>query len=99
MQPHNMQLAAGVPIAGTNVEIPHLVRRLPELTPGTTYEFCGEGLGIPGLPHQVTTEDAQALGVVDTLRAALANGSYHAVGAVVTPTSLALTIPPAIPEE
>lgn len=59
--------------------------KLPELTPGTTYEFCGEGAGIPGLSHKVTAEEAQALGAADTLRAALGAGTYRAAPQVTKP--------------
>lgn len=34
------------------------------------------GAGVPGLPHEVTEEQAQALGLADVLKAAIANGSY-----------------------
>lgn len=40
------------------------------------YKFVGEGEGVPGLPHQITDAEAEALGVADILSAALANGNY-----------------------
>jgi len=42
----------------------------------TTYKFIGEGEGVPGLPHEITDEEAAALGVSDVLKAAVENGSY-----------------------
>ncbi len=42
------------------------------------YKFVGEGLGIPGLPHEITEEEAQALGLTELLQAAVANGNYQA---------------------
>lgn len=50
-----------------------------------TYRFCGEGAGagagIPGLPHTITEDQARALGVWETLQAALKNGSYREISA------------------
>jgi hypothetical protein len=43
------------------------------------FHYCGDGLGIAGLPHDVTEEEARALGVLDVLQAALKNGSYREV--------------------
>lgn len=40
------------------------------------YKFVGEGMGIPGLPHEITDEEAERLGVTELLAAAIANGSY-----------------------
>lgn len=40
------------------------------------YVFVGDGEGVPGLPHQVTVSEAEALGVADLLKAAIANGNY-----------------------
>lgn len=48
----------------------------PALEPGE-YEYVGDGLGIPGLPHQLSTVDAEALGLLDLLAAAVHNGSYR----------------------
>ena len=45
------------------------------------YRYCGDGAGIAGLPHEVTDEEARALGMLDVLQAALKNGSYQEVGA------------------
>lgn len=43
------------------------------------YRFCGDGAGIPGLPHEVTTMQAHELGLLDVLEAALKNGNYKPV--------------------
>jgi hypothetical protein len=40
------------------------------------YIFVGQGEGVPGLPHEVTDEQAKALGVEEILTDALANGNY-----------------------
>ncbi len=38
--------------------------------------FVGDGLGIPGIPHRVTEQDAEAMGVLHLLRVAIEHGSY-----------------------
>jgi hypothetical protein len=45
------------------------------------YRYCGAGVGIPGLPHDITEEEARALGVLAVLQAALKNGSYREIPA------------------
>jgi len=40
------------------------------------YKFVGDGAGVPGLPHEISDEEAEALGVTELLKAALENGSY-----------------------
>jgi len=40
------------------------------------YIYVGNGAGVPGLPHEITDEEAQELGVEDVLRDALNNGAY-----------------------
>lgn len=40
------------------------------------YKYIGDGAGVPGLPHEISDEEAQGLGVTDLLKAALENGSY-----------------------
>lgn len=41
------------------------------------YYFTGEtGSGIPGLPHEVSMAQADALGLLDQLQAAIENGTY-----------------------
>lgn len=42
----------------------------------TTYTYQGDGLGIPGLPHRTTKEEARLLGMLETLEAAIARGDY-----------------------
>lgn len=44
-----------------------------------TYQFIGQGRGVPGLPHTLTDADAIRLGVEDLLKAALDNGNYEEV--------------------
>lgn len=43
------------------------------------YKFVGDGLGVPGLPHEITEEQAHRLGVQDQLGEALKNGNYEEV--------------------
>ena len=43
------------------------------------YRFCGGGTGIPGLPHEVTAAEAEELGLLDVLQAAIENGNYQPV--------------------
>ena len=38
--------------------------------------YKGDGLGIPGLPHEVSRERAQELGLLFQLEAAIQNGAY-----------------------
>ena len=45
----------------------------------TKYIYNGEGIGIPGLPHEVTQSEARALGVGDVLAAAIKRGAYKKV--------------------
>jgi hypothetical protein len=42
------------------------------------YKFVGDGMGVPGLPHEISDEDAEALGMTQLLSDAIANGSYAA---------------------
>jgi len=44
-----------------------------------TFKFTGVGEGIPGLAHEVTDDQAKALGLGEVLRSAVANGSYSEV--------------------
>ncbi len=44
--------------------------------PNTKYIFVGPGDCIPGLPHEVTIAEAEALGMLDILTAAVLNGTY-----------------------
>lgn len=43
------------------------------------YKFVGDGMGVPGLPHEISDEEAEQMGVTELLKAALDNGSYEAV--------------------
>jgi hypothetical protein len=45
----------------------------------TVYRFCGNGMGIPGLPHEVTPERAKQMDMLNVLEGAILNGSYKAV--------------------
>jgi hypothetical protein len=45
----------------------------------TLYRYCGDGDGIPGLPHLVSKKEAAELGLLDTLELALRNGTYQPV--------------------
>ena len=40
------------------------------------YKFIGKGMGVPGLPHEISDEEAKRLGVGELLKAAIENGSY-----------------------
>ena len=50
-----------------------------------TYQYIGDGAGIPGMPHVITDEDAERDGLTDLLNGAIANGSYVAVETDPTP--------------
>ena len=43
------------------------------------YEFTGDGLGIPGLPHLISKDQARALGLQSELEAAIKAGKYKQV--------------------
>jgi hypothetical protein len=43
------------------------------------YRFCGEGLGIPGLPHEVTKAQAEKSGLLEVLQRAVELGVYMLV--------------------
>lgn len=45
------------------------------------YKYVGNGMGVPGLPHFVTDEEAELIGMKEVLKQALANGSYVEVTA------------------
>ena len=40
------------------------------------YKYVGNGMGVPGLPHLVSDDEAAELGVLHILREAIENGSY-----------------------
>lgn len=44
----------------------------------TLYKYVGDGLGVPGLPHEISDREAEKLGVSEVLREAIENGSYKA---------------------
>lgn len=53
------------------------------------YKYIGDGAGVPGLPHEITDEDAKAQGIEELLRQAIENGSYvEAQGQPSPPTPL-----------
>jgi hypothetical protein len=49
----------------------------PQIAPRTVFYFQGPGLGIPGLPHQVSLAQADALGRRIDLEAAIMSGIYQ----------------------
>ena len=53
----------------------------------TKYRFIGEGAGIPGLPHEITDEEAKTQGVADILAEAVRNGNYVALDASEKPAA------------
>ncbi len=40
------------------------------------YIFVGDGIGVPGLAHEISDEEAKALGVTKILKDAVKNGNY-----------------------
>jgi hypothetical protein len=40
------------------------------------YKYVGDGAGVPGLPHEISDEEAESLGITELLKAAVENGSY-----------------------
>ena len=42
------------------------------------YKFVGNGAGIPGLPHEISDEQAKELGLTAILEEAVRNGNYVA---------------------
>jgi hypothetical protein len=45
----------------------------------TKYKFIGAGMGVPGLPHEITDEQAKADGVDKLLDQAVTLGLYEEV--------------------
>jgi len=45
------------------------------------YLYVGNGMGVPGLPHEVSEDEAAELGVLHILNDAIENGSYVLVDA------------------
>ncbi len=50
------------------------------------YRYVGEGAGVPGLPWEVTEEEAKLVGASEILKAAIANGNYVEVKAEPAPS-------------
>lgn len=40
------------------------------------YKYIGDGAGIPGLPHEITDEEAAARGLTELLKDAIEAGVY-----------------------
>lgn len=40
------------------------------------YIYVGNGLGVPGLPHEISESEAKRLGLKEILMAAVKNGNY-----------------------
>jgi hypothetical protein len=62
-----------------------------EISDNTMYRFCGEGQGIPGLPHEVTAAQAKGLGLLEMLQAAIQNGNYASASPTPSPSPFAKT--------
>jgi len=43
------------------------------------YRFVGDGAGVPGLPHELTDDEARRLGVESLLADALKIGTYQEI--------------------
>ncbi len=43
------------------------------------FVYVGDGAGVPGLPHEITDEQAKEQGVIDLLNDAVKNGAYAEV--------------------
>jgi len=46
-------------------------------SPDQLYIYCGDGLGVPGLPHRLTRKDAENRGLLASFEAAVARGDYQ----------------------
>jgi hypothetical protein len=57
-------------------------KKIKAVDPKCTYRFCGNGQGLPGLPHEVTGSQAEELGLLEHLAAALQRGDYKPITAV-----------------
>lgn len=40
------------------------------------YIYVGNGMGVPGLPHEISDDEAAKLGVLGILKDAIENGNY-----------------------
>jgi len=56
-----------------------MVKKQIEISGNAVYRFCGNGQGIPGLPHEVSAEQAKELGLLEVLQAAIKNGNYSPI--------------------
>ena len=54
-------------------------KKTMNVEPNRVYCFCGNGQGVPGLPHEVTKSQAEVLGLLEHLSAALQRGDYKPV--------------------
>lgn len=54
-----------------------------------TYIYTGGGLGVPGLPHEISESEARELGVYVLLAGAIENGSYEPKPEVTKPLKVA----------
>lgn len=41
------------------------------------YKYVGDGVGVPGLPHQISEDEAKQLGVSEILKDAITAGNYE----------------------
>ncbi len=46
---------------------------------GKKFRFVGPGQGVPGLPHEISEEEAENLGVVELLADALDAGTFEEI--------------------
>ncbi len=51
----------------------------------TIYKYIGDGAGIPGLPHEITDEEAAERGLSALLQDAIKAGAYKAADTQVRP--------------
>ncbi len=49
-----------------------------------TYRYVGNGLGVPGLPHEISDEEARQRGLLELLQQAVQSGMYQAEGGTVS---------------
>ena len=52
------------------------------------YRFAGDGLGVPGLPHEISMQDAIDLGAKELLEELIRTGTYVAVAPPPTPPQM-----------
>jgi hypothetical protein len=56
-----------------------MAKKASEIKDESMYRFCGEGLGIPVLPHELTGQQAKEMDMLEVLQAAVKNGNYRSV--------------------